>query len=101
MKILGGWTIIQRRVDKTTDFWRDWKSYTEGFGSPNNNFWAGNDYISGVTDQPSKPYELKIDMIGADGSDLSASYDLFQVGPGNNNYPLTLGTFSSTGNGMF
>lgn len=28
----GGWTIIQKRQDGTTDFFQDWKRYKEGFG---------------------------------------------------------------------
>ena len=35
------WQVFQRRVDNTTDFFRDWKSYKEGFGDPIRNFWLG------------------------------------------------------------
>ena len=33
--------VIQRRVDNTTDFFRDWKSYKDGFGNLRRNFWLG------------------------------------------------------------
>ena len=33
--------VIQRRVDNTTDFNRNWKSYKEGFGDPTHSFWLG------------------------------------------------------------
>jgi len=35
------WQVIQRRVDNTTDFYRDWKSYKDGFGDLTRNFWLG------------------------------------------------------------
>lgn len=28
----GGWTLIQKRQDGTTNFYRDWDDYKEGFG---------------------------------------------------------------------
>ena len=35
------WQVFQRRVDDTTDFYLDWKSYKEGFGDLMQNFWLG------------------------------------------------------------
>ncbi len=32
--------VIQQRLDETTSFFRDWKSYRDGFGD-NKNFWIG------------------------------------------------------------
>ena len=28
-----GWIVIQRRVDSSTDFYRDWQAYKDGFGN--------------------------------------------------------------------
>ncbi|PIK59867.1 fibrinogen-like protein A [Apostichopus japonicus] len=56
----GGWTVIQRRVDGSVDFYRTWNEYKQGFGFLKREFWLGNDQISDLTNQ--KDYELRIDM---------------------------------------
>ncbi|XP_073846030.1 uncharacterized protein [Musca autumnalis] len=37
----GDWTVIQRRINGTLDFQRNWLSYKNGFGDLNNEFLAG------------------------------------------------------------
>ena len=46
----GGWTVIQRRRDATTNFDnKGWQSYKQGFGDKTNNFWLGLDAIHKLT----------------------------------------------------
>ena len=45
----GGWTVIQQRVDNTTDFYRNCMEYKNGFGNLENNFWLGLERIHLLT----------------------------------------------------
>ncbi|GFO06960.1 fibrinogen-related protein 2.2 [Plakobranchus ocellatus] len=46
----GGWIVFQRRATGDVDFYRDWTSYREGFGSLTGDFWMGNEAIYNLTD---------------------------------------------------
>jgi ficolin len=54
----GGWTVFQRRVNGTADFYRNWADYQAGFGNIEE-FWLGNDHLAAMTVQPKT---LRIDM---------------------------------------
>ncbi|GFO06996.1 fibrinogen-related protein 3-2 [Plakobranchus ocellatus] len=46
----GGWIVLQRRATGDVDFYRDWTSYREGFGSLTGDFWMGNEALFNLTD---------------------------------------------------
>ncbi|KAL7976191.1 hypothetical protein Chor_008288 [Crotalus horridus] len=49
----GGWTVIQRRKIGLISFSQSWKQYKEGFGSPQGDFWLGNEHIHRLSRRPS------------------------------------------------
>ena len=61
----GGWTLFQRRIDGSVNFFQDWDSYKNGFGQLQNEFWLGNENIFTMSLQGLCPRanELRIDLI--------------------------------------
>ncbi|XP_072536746.1 uncharacterized protein tnxba [Salminus brasiliensis] len=89
----GGWTVFQRRVDGSTDFFRSWKDYSKGFGFLSAEFWLGNDILHSLTSLT--PMTLRIDL--RYGNDTAyAHYSNFTVGPEDNHYTITLSGYSGT-----
>ncbi|XP_039969505.1 ficolin-1-like [Bactrocera tryoni] len=76
---LGGeaWTLIQRRQDKSIDFYRDWKEYKNGFGNLNTNFFIGLDKLHAITE--SQLHELWIELKDFDGVKKHAMYDSIAI----------------------
>ena len=46
-----GWTVIQRRIDGSVEFYRGWDDYKRGFGHAEGEFWLGNDRIYELTNK--------------------------------------------------
>ncbi|KAJ8033834.1 Ryncolin-4 [Holothuria leucospilota] len=84
----GGWTVFQRRIDSVTDFYRNWASYKNGFGSLESDFWLGNEQLHYLTKQ--KVYQLRIDMVTSQDSSLLQTYPEFAVGNESVNYKMIL-----------
>jgi len=77
MTLQGGWTVIQRRMDGTQDFDRDWIDYSKGFGSVYGEYWLGLETIRWLTH--SRMY--KVAFIFSDWSNTQriVNYDQFLV----------------------
>ncbi|PIK48186.1 hypothetical protein BSL78_14929 [Apostichopus japonicus] len=89
----GGWTVFQRRVNGSVEFYRNWQSYKEGFGEMDHEFWLGNDKLYDLTIQGD--YQLRIDMVNKDGALYYAKFDLFRINDESDNYKLSkLGNYS-------
>nr|XP_034976199.1 veficolin-1-like isoform X1 [Zootoca vivipara] len=89
----GGWLVFQRRQDGSVDFYRGWESYKRGFGNRASEFWLGNDNIHFLTS--SGTHQLRIDAEDFAKVKTFALYTNFKVLSENDNYTLTLGSYSS------
>lgn len=96
----GGWTVFQRRKNGATDFFRDWLSYSSGFGDNEEEFWLGNEKLHYLTKQGT--YELRVDFVSSSNAAKYAKYTSFTIDSKENKYRVTdIGTFSGNGyNGM-
>ncbi|XP_052087276.1 fibrinogen C domain-containing protein 1-B-like isoform X2 [Mytilus californianus] len=95
----GGWTVIQRRIDGTTNFDRTWNEYKEGFGDVEKEYWLGNKYLNMLT--TSGKYELRVDLVDTNNKKTYAVYKTFVVGDENSKFKLTIGDYTGTaGNRM-
>ncbi|RUS87318.1 hypothetical protein EGW08_004930 [Elysia chlorotica] len=94
----GGWIVIQRRVNGDVDFYRDWTSYRDGFGSLTGDFWIGNEAIHQLTN--SAAFELRVDIRFKDEEQF-AEYGLFRIEEEANKYRLHVDQYSGTaGDGL-
>ncbi|KAJ8034068.1 Fibrinogen-like protein A [Holothuria leucospilota] len=82
----GGWTVIQRRLDASINFSRQWYELKHGFGFLGREFWLGNDKVSYLTNQAD--YELQIDLVLSNGFSLFINYNKFRITDEWSNYTL-------------
>ncbi|XP_061173449.1 uncharacterized protein LOC133182618 [Saccostrea echinata] len=95
----GGWTLIQKRQDGTTNFYRDWEDYREGFGGVYGEHWLGNNVIHRLTNQDH--YTLRIEMTDWDKNSKFAEYSTFVVDDEDDGYKLHIGGYEGdAGDGM-
>jgi len=90
----GGWTVIQRRINGTIDFYRTWSEYKLGFGALEGEFWLGNDNIHLLTS--ASPMELMIEMETFGGHYFYAQYSSFYVHNEGAKYRLDISGYSGT-----
>ncbi|XP_062596690.1 fibrinogen-like protein A [Saccostrea cucullata] len=96
----GGWTVLQKRIDNSTDFYRTWKEYKHGFGDPKDNYWIGNDAIHALTKDQDQ--ELRVDLQRFNGDTAYAEYSTFYIGNEADKYILTVSGYNGTaGNSLY
>ncbi|KAJ8032861.1 Fibrinogen C domain-containing protein 1-A [Holothuria leucospilota] len=96
----GGWTVFQRRNGGSTNFYRDWESYKNGFGSSGGDFWLGNEKLHFITQQAD--YTLRVDIVTQNNLPKYAEYASFRINGYVTNYQVdSVGSYSgNAGNGM-
>ncbi|XP_065107270.1 tenascin isoform X2 [Paramisgurnus dabryanus] len=89
----GGWMVFLRRQNGKTDFYRNWRNYSAGFGDINDEFWLGLSNLHKITSNGQ--YELRVDL--RDGQEtVFAHYDRFYVGEPRSRYKVQIGAYSGT-----
>ncbi|XP_059184685.1 microfibril-associated glycoprotein 4-like [Centropristis striata] len=98
MDSLGGrWTVFQRRMDGTVNFYRGWDHYKAGFGSATGEYWLGLEALFHLTLR--KQYELLVDMEDFSGNKVFARYSSFAIDPESYGYTLHVSGFTDGGAG--
>ncbi|XP_064094062.1 fibrinogen-like protein 1 [Macrobrachium nipponense] len=92
----GGWTVVllRRPLSTQVNFSRGWDDYRIGFGSPDTEYWIGNDVLHALTNRTTQV--LRVDMTDWDGESRYQEYSSFHVADGDHQYSLRLGTGSGT-----
>ena len=87
----GGWTVFQRRMDGTVNFYRSWKDYLCGFGDFHGEFWLGLNKIHRLTSSNST---LRVDLQDFSGNKRYAKYSTFNVRDSDTKYKLLVGGYT-------
>ncbi|XP_034473257.1 angiopoietin-related protein 1-like [Drosophila innubila] len=88
-----GWTVIQRRMDGSVNFNRNWTDYRQGFGDLQGEFFIGLEKLYLLT--RSQPHELYISLTDFASERRYARYSDFVIGSEEEAYNLKiLGSYS-------
>ncbi|XP_061191064.1 ficolin-1-like isoform X2 [Saccostrea echinata] len=85
----GGWTAIQKRVSGSVSFNKTWEEYKNGFGTPTDSYWIGNDIIHQLTNGNNSSLYVSITL--SNGTTLYEIYRQFSVSDETDKYKLFLG----------
>ena len=88
----GGWTVFQKRLNGSVNFYRIWNDYKHGFGDLKSEFWLGLDKIHRLTSDNNNM--LRVDLEDFEGNTAYAEYNLFGVMSEKHKYKLILGSYS-------
>ena len=87
-----GWTVFQRRIDGSVNFYRTWIEYESGFGNLEGEFWMGFRNIRRFT--TSGNWSLMIYLEAFNGDRAHALYNSFRIGDAVSNYAISIDRYS-------
>ncbi|XP_060754314.1 microfibril-associated glycoprotein 4-like [Neoarius graeffei] len=93
----GNWTVFQRRMDGSVNFYRPWEHYKKGFGNKYGEYWLGLENLYQLTRK--RKYELKVDLQDFDGVTVYAQYSSFSIESETDGYKLHISNFINGGAG--
>uniref|UniRef100_A0A8C2B8M6 Fibrinogen C-terminal domain-containing protein n=1 Tax=Cyprinus carpio TaxID=7962 RepID=A0A8C2B8M6_CYPCA len=93
----GAWTVIQRRMDGSVNFYLPWNQYKRGFGNVEGEYWLGLENMYQLTSN--RTYMLRVDLEDFKGNKGFALYSSFSVGPEADGYRLQVSGFIVGGAG--
>ena len=88
----GGWTVFQKRLNGSVDFYLYWSDYKVGFGDLSGEFWLGLDKIHRLTSDNNSM--LRVDLEDFERNTTYAEYNKFGVTSENDKYELKLGSYA-------
>uniref|UniRef100_A0A8D2IUN1 Fibrinogen alpha chain n=1 Tax=Varanus komodoensis TaxID=61221 RepID=A0A8D2IUN1_VARKO len=93
---LGGWLLIQQRLDGSLNFNRTWDDYKKGFGNVDGKgkgeFWLGNENLHMLTQKDSV---LRVELEDWEGNEAYAEYNV-QIGSESEGYKLIISNYEGT-----
>ncbi|XP_076080312.1 microfibril-associated glycoprotein 4-like [Mytilus galloprovincialis] len=92
------WTVIQRRINGCTDFYRGWEAYKEGFGNSSGEYWLGNENIHKISSHGR--HALRVELSDFDNQVRYAEYEMFSIGDERDGYQLAVGGYSGNAETM-
>ncbi|XP_062587736.1 ficolin-1-like [Saccostrea cucullata] len=87
------WTMIQRRVDGSVNFYRGWTEYKNGFGDLNSEFWIGLDNIRLLVTNGYTVLRVELEY-GTES--VYAEYSSFYIAEEGDNYRIHVSGYSGT-----
>ena len=96
----GGWTVIQRRMNGSVDFYHGWAEYIHGFGDVDGDHWLGLSKIHRLANN-SMQQQLWVDLESFAYGYRYALYNSFYIDGPSTDYTLHVSGYSGTaGNAM-
>ena len=89
-----GWTVFQRRVDGSVEFYKNWVHYKSGFGDLSGELWLGFDKIHRLS--ATRKSVLRVDLETFENETAYAVYESFSVGNESEAYILNFENYSGT-----